>query len=109
MRQLSAELGLVQHKPTRLHMDNSAVVSLSRDFASSSRTRHIPRRQFQVRELQHKGEITTVKVATQDNWSDVFTKILTRVPFEKFIRPLMNLVRLGATVVRPKGPENSRS
>ena len=84
-----------------MHMDNSAVLSLSRDFASSNKTWHIERRHFMVREYQHKGFINTVKVATADNWADVFTKNLTRVPFERFIRGIMNLARIGAVLIRP--------
>ena len=94
------ENGLPQHAPTPLHMDNSAVYALSRDFSSCVRTRHIERRHFGVRELQHRKEIETVKVASEDNWSDLFTKVHTRVPFEGMIRKIMNLVRVGVTIIK---------
>ena len=75
-------------------MDNSAVYSLSRDFTSCSKTRHIERRHFTVREAQLMGEITTTKVASADNWSDFFTKVLSRGSFELNARRLMNLARV---------------
>ena len=83
-------------------MDNSAVYSLSRDFTSCSKTRHIERRHFSVRDAQLSGILDTVKVASADNWSDFFTKVLPRGSFELNVRRLMNLARVGITIVRPR-------
>ena len=102
LRGLLEEVLRPQRSPTPLFMDNSAVYSLSRDFSSSSKTRHIARRHFVVREHQHQASIDTRRVATQDNWSDLFTKLHTRVPFERMIHHIMNIVRAGCTVVRPR-------
>ena len=82
-------------------MDNSAVYSLSRDFTSCSKTRHIERRHFVVRDAQLNNEIVTTKVASADNWADFFTKVLPRGPFELNARRLMNLARVAISVVRP--------
>ena len=83
-------------------MDNSAVYSLSRDFTSCSKTRHIERRHFSVREAQLTGVIATTQVASADNWSDFFTKVLPRGSFELNLRRLMNLARVGISIVRPR-------
>ena len=99
---LADEIHHPQLSPVHLNMDNSAVYSLSRDFASCSKTRHIPRRQFAVREKQHKKIVNTVKVDTSDNYADMFTKVLTRVPFERFTKFLLNMAHVGATAVRPR-------
>ena len=99
---LADEIHHPQLSPVRLHMDNSAVYSLSRDYASSSKTRHIPRRQFAVREKQHNSVIDTVKIDTTDNYADMFTKVLIRVPFERFTKFLLNIAHVGANVVRPR-------
>ena len=61
------------------------------------------KRLFAVRELQHQSVVDTDKVDTSDNYADVFTKVQTRVPFERFIRFLLNLAHVGAQVVRPRG------
>ena len=88
------ELGLEQLEPVVIYMDNSAVYNLSRDFASSSKSRHIERRHFIVRAYQHSRHVETRKIPTANNWADLFTKLHTRIPFEKFTRAIMNLVRL---------------
>ena len=95
------ELRVIQHEPTPQYMDNSAVYSLSRDFTSCSKTRHIERRHFVVRDAQISGELTTVRVASADNWADFFTKVLPRGPFELNARRLLNLARVALTVVHP--------
>ena len=74
MRGLCEELGLPQLEPTVVYLDNSAVYNLSRDFSSSSKSRHIARRHFIVREYQHKRDVETRRVPTVDNWADLFTK-----------------------------------
>ena len=99
---LADEIHHPQLSPVHFNMDNSAVYSLSRDFASCSKTRHIPRRQFAVREKQHKKIVNTVKVDTSDNYADMFTKVLTRIPFERFTKFLLNMAHVGATAVRPR-------
>ena len=91
---LLEEIGLPQLEPIVIYMDNSAVYNLSRDFASSSKTRHIERRHFIVRAYQHSRHVETRKIPTANNWADLFTKLHTRIPFEKFTRAIMNLVRL---------------
>ena len=101
MRGLLDEALRTQHKPTPIYMDNSAVYSLSRDFSSSSKSRHIERRHFVVREYQHDGSIDTRRVASADNWSDLFTKLHTRAPFEKMIKHIMNLARIGVIFAQP--------
>ena len=101
MRGLLDEVNVPQLEPTRIFMDNSGVLALSRDFASSSKTRHIERKHFAVRDSQSKGFINTIKVASADNWADLFTKVHTRQPFEKFIRSIMNIARVGLTISKP--------
>ena len=101
-RGLLDELGLPQHSPTVIYMDNAAVYSLSRDFASNAKSRHIERRHFIVRGYQHRGAINTRQIPTANNWADLFTKLHTRVPFEKFTRAIMNLARLSIAVVQPR-------
>ena len=96
------ELGLPQTQPPTLHVDAANVVTISHDFTSSNKTRHITRRQLIVREYVQAGRIRLGKVASVDNLADLFTKVLDRVPFERLRKMVMQILRVGATVVRVK-------
>jgi hypothetical protein len=97
-----AELGLPQPHPPVLHVDAANVVTISHDFTSSNKTRHITRRQLIVREYVQAGRIRLGKVASAENLADLFTKVLDRVPFERLRKLVMQILRVGATVVRVK-------
>ena len=57
-----------------------------------------------VREFVQSDRIKLVKIASKDNIADLLTKVLDRVPFESLRKLLMQLVRVGASVVgRKKG------
>ena len=64
---------------------------------------------FIVREREVSGDLELVKVASEDNISDVLTKGLDRVPFVKLRRLLMNLVVRGPSVVVPRLRRQHRS
>jgi len=84
------EQGLPQRKPTKLYVDNQGAVELSKDQKSCHRSRHVLRRYFKVRELQHDGVVEVVWVATDDNLADGFTKPLGPAKFTKFKSEVMN-------------------
>ena len=44
-----------------------------------------------MRELRGKEVVTVKYVPTDDNPADLFTKVLTRQPFEKHRRKVMNI------------------
>ena len=97
MRGLLDDLGLPQQNiaeklvPTPLRCDNKGARDLSHDRSTSSRSRHIDRRWFFVREAQHQSIVEVIAVPTLDNISDLMTKVLKRTDFEKFITLVMNL------------------
>ena len=97
MRTLLGDLGLPQQNiaealvPTPLRCDNKGAKDLSHDRSTSSRSRHIDRRWFFVRELQHNSVVEVIAVPTADNISDLMTKVLNRRDFEKFTSIVMNL------------------
>ena len=49
------------------------------------------RKLYKMRELRGAGIVTVKYVPTDDNTADLFTKVLTRQPFEKHRRRVMNL------------------
>ena len=74
LRGLLAEMGVPQHAPTVLYVDNQGAVELSKDAKSCHRSRHVLRRFFKVRELVHSGEIVVKWVDTNSNKADLLTK-----------------------------------
>ena len=63
---------------------NSATVT------SAQNSRHIDRKLFKMRELRGAGEVVVRHIPTADNCADLFTKILSRQPFEKHRKVVLN-------------------
>ena len=63
----------------------------SSDSSAAQHSRHIDRKLYKMRELRGAGIMTVKYVPTDDNTADLFTKVLTRQPFEKHRRRVMNL------------------
>ena len=60
-------------------------------FGAAQHSRHIDRKLYKMRELRGAGIVTVKYVPTDDNTADLFTKVLTRQPFDKHRRRVMNL------------------
>ena len=56
-----------------------------------------------MRERDIEGHLRLEKVGTDDNLADMFTKVLDRVPFEKFRRLVMNVLATGVQYLAPRG------
>ena len=91
-----------QTTPTPFYVDAKNVLTLVHNLISSKLTRHISRRELIVREREVNEDIQVVKVATEDNLSDMLTKALDRVPYVKLRKLLMNIVVRAGTVVMPR-------
>ena len=89
-RGMAREMGLPQHRPTPLGMDNSGAIELSRDRKSCHRSRHIDRRFFKVREYMAEGHIITFYVPTDDLAADVLTKALPAAAHKRHTKKLLN-------------------
>ena len=53
-------------------------------------SRHFKRKTFKMRELRGEGVVKVIKVPTEDNEADIFTKPLDRATFERHRDNLMN-------------------
>ena len=97
-----SELGLPPDSPITLGMDNSAAIDLSYNPEHHSRTKHIERRHYFIRECVENGRIRVPYVATADNMADFFTKPLPAKSFFRMRDIIMN--------VDPKvtGPQSSK-
>ena len=71
--------------------DNKGAYDLCHRFTSSQNSRHVDRKMFKMRELRGAGIVAVKHVATESNPADIFTKCLSRQPFEKFRRWILNL------------------
>ena len=77
--------------PIKCYTDNKAAFDLCHRFNSAQNSRHIDRKQFKMRELRGQGVVQVLKVHTDDNPADLFTKVLKGPAFIKHRRTCMNL------------------
>ena len=60
-------------------------------YTSAQNSRHVDRKLFKMRELRGAGVVTVRHIPGDSNPADLFTKILTRQPFEKHRKFVLNL------------------
>ena len=70
--------------------DSKAAFDLCNRFTSAQNSRHVDRKLFKMRELRGAGRITGRHIPGETNPADLFTKILTRQPFEKHRKFVLN-------------------
>ena len=85
------ELGYNDQGPVELGMDNQSAIAISYNPELHSRTKHIDRRHFFVRECVENHQITVPFVKTIDNLADFFTKPLPGKTFFAMRDQLMNV------------------
>ena len=114
---VSAMLNFIGHSSPaaiKCFTDNKGAYDLCHRFTSAQNSRHIDRKLFKMRELRGAGVVTVAHVGTEFNPADIFTKILTRQPFEKHRKTILNLscdtgveygrrMRMSARPVDPSG------
>ena len=81
VRYLLHDLGVPEVKPTPLFVDNSACVSLGKNFGTCKRAKHIDRRINFLNDYCEMGDIELVYINTKDNIADLLTKPLDKVRF----------------------------
>jgi len=91
VRSLLEFIGHVVDGPIEVATDNKGAFDLCHRFSSAQNTRHIDRKLFKMRELRGLGLATVRHIPTEANSADLFTKILTRQPFERHRREVLNL------------------
>ena len=68
-------------KPFQIHCDATVAIAFSGGTSGRSRMKHIDQRQAWVRQLRDAELTKAIKVDTEDNLADLFTKILKGVSF----------------------------
>ena len=70
--------------PIKMYCDNTAAITFANEPGVMKGARHFPRRYHYVREQVDIGEINLLKVHTDDNLADQFTKALAKEKLTKF-------------------------
>ena len=81
----------VDSDPIHLSLDNKAAINSSYNPENHSRTKHIDRRHYFIRELVEEGRLVVPYVASVDNQADFFTKPLKPVRFFVLRDKIMNV------------------
>ena len=84
-------MGLEVSGPIQVHTDNKGAYDLCHRFSAAQHSRHIDRKMFKMRELRGAGVVEVNHVPTESNPADLFTKILSRQPFERHRKTILNL------------------
>ncbi|CAI7903360.1 unnamed protein product [Closterium sp. NIES-53] len=79
-----SDLGEQPRLPPFLYVDNKAMIALCQEHRLEHRTKNIALRYFLSRELQQRGQLCLVYVATRANTTDIFTKALQSGDHQRF-------------------------
>ena len=91
LRRFLEELGLGDQRPLELGMDNQAAIAIAYNPELHSRTKHIDRRHFFIRECVENLQLRVPFVSTVDNMADFFTKPLPPKHFWRMRNSIMNI------------------
>ena len=89
LRKILKELDLQSDKPTQIWIYNQTAIQLSKHKMIKQRTKHIKLKYDWIKEQIEDKEVIVSYKDTKNNLADVFTKILPRQAFEKFISYIM--------------------
>ena len=71
--------------PTIIYEDNvTCIVQMKTGYIKSNITKHIAPKLFYPHELQQNGEINILRIKSNDNYTDLFTKSLPATTFRKY-------------------------
>ena len=72
--------------PHVLYCDNSGAVANSKELRNHKRGKHIERKYHLVREIVQRGDVSILKIASELNLADPFTKMLRAKKFDGHVR-----------------------
>ena len=81
------DLGVVTNMPKRItvYCDNSGAVANSREPRAHKASKHIERKYHIIRDIVQRGDIQVVKIESENNLADPFTKALAVKPYESHV------------------------
>ena len=87
------ELGMDLSQPPPLKLDNKSAIDLAYNPEHHSKTKHIERRHYFIRECVENGKLRVPFVPTKENCADFFTKPLSGKTFFDLRDRVMNVPR----------------
>ena len=90
LKRFAHELESFKVDAVELFMDNKGARDLAYNPEHHSRTKHIDRRHFFVREMVENGELVVPYVKSDENLADFFTKPLSAKRFFSLRNKIMN-------------------
>ena len=81
----------VRHEVVDIETDSQSAHDLCHRKTVGSNSRHVERKTFKMRELQHAGRVHVKLIPTKDNGADMFTKALDNQSFARHRGDVMNL------------------
>ena len=75
-------------KPLVLYYDNSGAVANSKEPRSHKRGKHIERKYHLIQDIVHRGDVAVMKIASEQNLADPFTKALPERVFTSHLEGL---------------------
>jgi hypothetical protein len=91
LRRLIEDIYSSIHKPTIIYGDNQSALKLTTNSVCHARTKHIEIEHHFIREKVLMGSIEVLEVRSKDNIVDIFTKSLSKGPFE-FLREKLGII-----------------
>ena len=76
-------IGLEQPEAVRLDIDCKPASDVAQDYSASTRTKHLERRDFRVREASFRNIVRIRRVPSAQNVADIFTKMFTAQSFRR--------------------------
>nr|GEX99611.1 putative retrotransposon protein [Tanacetum cinerariifolium] len=94
IRKFIDELGVVPSNdyPIKMNCNNSTAIIMAKESGIQKRARHFKIKYHYVRECIETGEVDIVKVHTDDNLADLFTKALAGPKLTRHARSIANEV-----------------
>jgi deoxyuridine 5'-triphosphate nucleotidohydrolase len=93
IRTILKEIGLPQQMATVLYEDNQGALLMANAQQPTKRTRHVETRHFAIQEWVERDLLTLLRIATNDNYSDVLTKATGRILFYRHMNYIMGKIR----------------
>ncbi|RVW37486.1 Retrovirus-related Pol polyprotein from transposon TNT 1-94 [Vitis vinifera] len=87
LRNFLLDLGVVPsvQSPITLYCNNSGAVANSKEPRSHKRAKHIERKYHLIRDIVQRGDVVVMKIASENNLADPFTKSLLSTTFERHV------------------------
>ena len=83
LRGILKEIGFEQEEPTVIYEDNNSCIFMAENEENSERSKHIDVKYHYIREQILKKQVKLIRIETENNLADMFTKAIKR---DKFIR-----------------------